>query len=230
VQIKVKSTPKFKPTLNTRSMELANENDQSDFLDRMEKFMIKKADASERRQSMSTLADQGVTFTPILTKKVDGMRARSMDELSQGDRLRREQKIRVMAARREEEEKDDLTFKPRLSSKGKDKTSMLKMAENPSFHLQLAQRRWDRRDKAAEEARKAREEKDSASCTFVPETKKCPAFIVRIADGMKMIQKARKDTGSSGSSVNVSTTNNASMMNDSSIRNPSPAKPSWRFT
>lgn len=216
-----RSTPQFKPALTKKSLEIAKENDQSDFLDRMEKFLIKKNDSHEKRQSPATLADFGYTFQPMLTKKVDGMRARSMYELSQGDSIRRDQKVKVMRSRYENERKQELTFKPQLSQRGQQKASMLKIADDPSVHLEYAQRRLERRNKAAEEAARLKQEQEEKLCTFTPSTKKCPAFIVKIADGMKMINKAKANT--SVSVVDIS-------MASASIRDPSPARPSWRFT
>jgi hypothetical protein len=217
VQVAKWSTPQFKPALNKKSLALARENDQSEFLDRMEKFILKKNDASERRQSVSALADAGCTFQPTLTKKVDGMRARSMHELSQGDSIRRDQKVKVMKARHENEEKQTLTFKPRLSQRGQDKQSVLKLAEDPSQHLQYAKRRLDRRSRDADEAARLKEEHEEKLCTFTPVTKKCPSFIVKIADGMKMIHKAKANSSQADITIG-------------SIRDPSPGRPTWRFT
>lgn len=167
-----------------------SKDNYGDFLERMERNLLKRNDDEQRRLSQPKL-DEACTFQPMLSMKSEQMRARSSYEMSRGDLLRKETSQRMLKLRVEQEEMADMTFQPEISKKAQLKESTLKLQEDPSHHLEWHQQRLAKMEAMREAAAREKEEQALAQCTFQPETRECPAYMTRIARSMAMIKKAR---------------------------------------
>jgi len=182
------STPDFKPALCRKSLELSAQHFKGEFLDRVERDVLRRYDAE---QKAFTAKDFSCTFQPQLSKKVETMKARSVYEMSRGDLLRRETSQRMMKLRAEREEVEELTFQPEISKVGKSVQSSLKLKEDPAFFLQHYKglENGKARRRALEQQRRVQREMEG--CTFSPQLHECPEYVKRIAQSMHELRASR---------------------------------------
>lgn len=193
-EVKHAVTPNFKPQLCQKSLDMSEQHYQGDFLDRIERHVLKRVDSENRRKSAANHPNtKGCTFQPQITQKSEKMRARSVYEMSRGDLLRKETNHRMLKLRREQEEVSTLTFQPEISKKAQNEgRSKLKITEDPQAHLEWHKEKLLQRADAHEAELKSREVRELESCTFAPETIDCPAYVKRIAKSMAVIKQARE--------------------------------------
>lgn len=189
IQLATSSTPKFQPALCVKSLEMSENHFKGDFLDRLERDVLRRND-SENRLLASSRSDNGCTFQPSILEKSERLRSRSSYEMSRGDLLKRETNHRMMKLRLDREELNELTFKPEISYLAKNTESALRLKENPSYFLEYHKSSQSRRNQMKEKEMSVREEDELKSCTFFPVTIECPSYVKRIARSMAAVKAA----------------------------------------
>ncbi|WIA14378.1 hypothetical protein OEZ85_002907 [Tetradesmus obliquus] len=139
--------------------------------------------------SSATSAARGpdFTFKPAITRKAAAMKPRSVEDMSEGDRLRREAKLEQLRIMREARELAGVTFAPDMSptrarpgSAGDYESVKPKIRLSPGgLEAYLASLEQKRRDMEAvrRRAQQQREEAELAECTFKPATTPVPAYL-----------------------------------------------------
>ena len=131
------------------------------------------------------------TFAPRITEAAHRRRGRTATEMSDGDRLRKEQaaeRRRVAAELRAEGEH---TFKPTINAVP-GVQSRLKVASEPESYLARVQQHMRLKEKVTECVRAAEEARLMRECTFHPETHEAPAYVTRIAKSMALAKAGRE--------------------------------------
>ena len=166
------------------------------FLDRMERYLLRKQDNTHRQQIEALSQDKDFTYTPKLNKKSENLKGRSVYELSFGDLIKKESTQRILKLRVEQEQLSQLTFQPELTELGKSAkiSSGLKLNQNPSFHLELQKTKKEQLMKQRLIEHQKRQEQEIEGCTFQPKTIDCPDYIKRIAQSMNMIKTAKNQS------------------------------------
>jgi hypothetical protein len=181
--------PKFQPKLCKKSIELSSKNTKGEFLERVERDVLRRNDHELRA---AVAQDEKCTFKPQLTGKSDKQRSRTVFEMSRGDMLKRDTTNRMMRLRNDQEELQDMTFKPQISSRAKkiNDNNKVSIKDTQKF-LEAARDKQQRKEgeRLAEIERREREELEA--CTFAPQTKECPAYVRRIAKSMAYVRAAR---------------------------------------
>ena len=186
-KLTIKLQPNFKPKVSRKSMDLMSKGNRGEFLDRVEKYNLKK------ETEMKFDPEQAkCTFKPALSKRTDKLRVRSVDEMSSGDLLKRVTNQRMMRMRTEQEEMAEYTFKPEISAKASRSKGALKLHEDPSQVLDWYKNAIKKREDQRVNDIKSKNDKELKECTFSPEIIECPAYIKRIAKSMAIVKSARK--------------------------------------
>lgn len=184
------TTPTFKPSLCRKSLELSERNSQGEFLDRVERDALRRA---ENERNLSQHWEKNSTFTPQILPKSSKLRSRSVHELSEGDFVKLEQSHRMLKHRTQRELMAELTFTPKLSSKAKEARSFFSYAEDSNVSVtDLYVSSLEKRKTQMEETEKQKEEQELSGCTFSPKTKGCPDYIKRIAKSMAFVRAAKQ--------------------------------------
>jgi hypothetical protein len=186
-KLKIKLLPNFKPKVSRKSMELMSKGNRGEFLDRVEKYNLKKETDLKYDPEAAKC-----TFKPALSKKTEKLRVRSVDEMSSGDLLKRVTNQRMMRMRTEQEEMAEYTFKPEISAKASKSKGALKLNEDPSQVLDWYKNTIKRREDQRANDLKSKNDNELKECTFSPEIIECPAYIKRIAKSMAIVKNARK--------------------------------------
>jgi hypothetical protein len=187
------SKPTFTPTLCRKSIDISEQCFSGNFLERVERNTIKREDQMQRRE-MSFIGEKEATFKPSLTKKSEKMRARSSFEMSKGDVLRKEASKKMLEARLTEENKKDMTFKPKITQKAREEaSSFLKLGEDTSYHLDRYQETLMRQKLMREYEHQRREDAETEGCTFTPTLKECPSYVKRIARSVATIKSSQNE-------------------------------------
>ena len=139
------------------------------FLQRMEKQSMRSRE--KRKNQRMALRDPDCTFRPKITKAAKSTRARTVQELSEGDANRRETTRRILKLRTDQEKMSQLTFRPKLNVDTKlapQAESRLQILKAPHTYV----RRMKRAAKMFQEQqrRKAQDAElnEFAECTFHP--------------------------------------------------------------
>jgi len=89
--------PDFQPKFtNKKSSEMADRNYKGEFLERVERDVLRRNDSEVRA---ATIPDDACTFQPEITSKAGNGRSRTVYEMSRGDLLKRETNYRMMRQR-----------------------------------------------------------------------------------------------------------------------------------
>lgn len=183
-------TPKFQPKLCKRSIELSTRNTKGEFLERVERDVLRRNDHELRA---AVAQDEKCTFKPQLTTKSDKQRTRTVFEMSRGDMLKRDTTNRMMRLRNDQEELAEMTFKPEITTKAKkigDSTAKVSIKDTNKF-LEAAREKQQRKDGERLAVLERKEQDEFEACTFAPQTKECPAYVRRIAKSMAVVRAAR---------------------------------------
>ena len=184
------TTPTFRPSLCRKSLELSERNSQGEFLDRVERDALRRA---ENEKNLSQHWEKNSTFTPQILPKSSKLRSRSVHELSEGDFVKLEQSHGMLKHRTQRELMAELTFTPKLSSRAKEARSYFSFAEDSNVSVtDLYVSSLERRKLQLEETEKQREQEQLSGCTFSPKTKRCPDYIKRIAKSMALVRAAKQ--------------------------------------
>jgi hypothetical protein len=183
-------TPKFQPKLCKRSIELSTKNTKGEFLERVERDVLRRNDHELRA---AVAQDDKCTFKPQLTSKSGKQRTRTVFEMSRGDMLKRDTTNRMMRLRNDQEELADMTFKPEITTKAKkigDSGNKVSIKDTNKF-LEAAAEKKVRKDNERLAALERKEQEELEACTFAPQTTECPAYVRRIAKSMAVVRAAR---------------------------------------
>jgi hypothetical protein len=202
--VKRSVTPTFKPKIAPKSATMVNHSNNSssnrkpaDFLTRVEKDLLRR-ESGEQTQNILLQELEDCTFKPKINKKAETLRSRSTFELSYGDKLRQDTKLKMLKLQSEQAELADATFKPKISSKAQEiGKSKLQLQRDPAKFLEWANRKKEELELLRQEELKRREEEELRDCTFEPQTTKCPAYIKRIAESISKMKSARGNQSTS---------------------------------
>lgn len=181
--------PKFTPELCRKSLSISRSTNRGDFLERVDRDNQRRLHETVKKQT--AVADAENTFNPELSKKAERMRPRSSYEMSRGDLLKKETNQRLLKLRMEQEELKKLTFTPQVSKMAQKSQSTLKLNEDPKGYIQRHTRAEKEKDAFRRAMLEQREQNESLGCTFVPQTKECPAYVKRIARSLSIVKAAR---------------------------------------
>ncbi len=181
--------PKFQPKLCKKSSVLSERTHKGTFLERVERDVLRRTDHEIRA---AVIPDESCTFQPSITHKSEKLRARTVYEMSRGDLLKRETNNRMMRMRSDQEELQEMTFKPEITKKGKQAAAQkISLTHDPAKFLDLQKEKAQRKESERLALLEKREKEELEKCTFAPATKDCPAYVRRIAKSMAVVRAAR---------------------------------------
>ncbi|KAK9808613.1 hypothetical protein WJX72_000549 [[Myrmecia] bisecta] len=137
--------------------------------------------ASYGRERQRELYDPyaDMTFQPQITQRAHQRPPRSIEELSEGDRLRRHCYLEQMRLEKLLAEEAELTFKPKINPYP-DVQPRLNL-KHPDQYLAQVRAKYQSREEQCQENRRLQEERELEECTFSPKIKAMPAYIERMA-------------------------------------------------
>jgi hypothetical protein len=156
----------------------------------LDRDVIRRKDEEEKLNASVTIKDSKCSFKPNILPKSSKLRSRSVKEMSDGDKLRRDHYQKLMKSRLEEEEKEHLTFHPNISYLAK-KTGKSKIELDKEMMKKINENKV-KRDTQRQLDIEEREKKEFEACTFAPKTKDCPQYVKRIAKSMTLVRAVRK--------------------------------------
>eukprot|EP00605_Chrysophyceae_sp_TOSAG23-4_P002523 GSChrysophyteH1.ASY1.ANO1.2788.1 assembled CDS len=179
----------FQPQLCKKSLELTNRNNKGDFLERVERDVLRRADHEIRA---AVIPDEACTFNPSITQKSLKMRPRTVYEMSRGDQMKRVTANRMMRLRSDQEELQEMTFKPEITKKAKSGAGQkVSLAHDTAKFLEKERERAQLKEAKRLAILEKREQDEVDQCTFAPATKDCPAYVRRIAKSMAVVRSTR---------------------------------------
>lgn len=181
----------FQPKLCKKSAEIANKNHKGEFLERVERDVLRRSDHEVRA---AVIPDEACTFQPAITAKAEQGRPRTVYEMSRGDLLKRETNYRMMRLRSDQEELQEMTFKPEITRKARNMPAKSSIVNNTEKFLDIAREKQQRKEISRQAELEKRKKDEVDSCTFAPATKDCPAYVRRIAKSMSVIRASRGAT------------------------------------
>lgn len=190
-----------KPQINQKSVEMITKNGDTDFLKRQQRSVsISRAKQDLDRSlgggqgpgadnSLSGFDPHAATGTASSRKKFP---ARSLDELSYGDAMRRKARIEQLRLEAEQRELEGVTFQPQLIRRASPNQGRLRIvSDSETFLDRLREERSLKQEKIAALARE-RERKELENCTFQPEIHDAPDYVKRIARALSL---SKRDAG-----------------------------------
>ena len=183
--------PNFQPQLCKKSMQILLQNNKGDFLERVERDVLRRADHEIRA---AVIPDEKCTFQPSITRKSEKLPSRNVYEMSRGDQMKRITANRMMRMRSEEEELQENTFKPQISKKAQAAPCKVSLSKNTSKFLEIHRDKALKREAERLDILEKRERDEISKCTFAPATKDCPAYVRRIAKSMAVVRSTRAQT------------------------------------
>ncbi|KAA0146305.1 hypothetical protein FNF27_05486 [Cafeteria roenbergensis] len=182
--------PAFAPKLCKRSLDLVTAEDHGTFLERVRKTAVRQ-EHEVLRERATRSRDPHCTFRPAINPVSAAMPARTADELSRGDAIQRETRIRLARLRLEQSRSSDAPFRPTLNANSAAVEGRLRVLQDPEGYIERVQREAaiasDKQRRAAAE----RETKEVDECTFRPEVHDAPAYVKRIARSMALTRVVR---------------------------------------
>ena len=187
-RMKDKLEPTFEPMLCKKSISLSAKRG-GDFLERQKQEESRKAHRDEMRMRKDETMKE-CTFKPVISTKGQESRARSVDEMSTGDALKKQALQEALKLKKEQEELENLTFRPRIHH-APGVEGRLKILSEPETYVQRVQSDQIRQDQLVEEHQRQLEIDEMAECSFKPEIHDAPAYVKRIARSMALTKSAR---------------------------------------
>lgn len=184
-EIKRSTTPTFHPSFTRKSYELMDQMVTGEFLTRVERDLMKRDD-NKVREIIEINTEN--TFKPKINERSEKLRPRSLYELYRGDALKSMSYKRLMKTRAEQEEQNELTFRPEISELAKNKINK-NTVRDP---VVVWQQKLEQQKLKLEQKKLEEETNEKKECTFVPKYKKCPQYMKRIAMSMAAIRETRK--------------------------------------
>lgn len=159
---------------------------------RLDRDVKRRLSTEQQQEVLQFQEDQELTFKPAINRKAELLRSRSSFEMSYGDQLRKDTKIKMLKLQTEQAELADATFQPKISSKAKEiGRSKLQLSDDPSLFLQWVNDKKKHQETQRQSELLKREEEQLRDCTFKPATTECPAYIKRIAESISKMKSAR---------------------------------------
>lgn len=184
------STPGFTPSVNRRSIRMAEQTKKGDFLNRVQQDVLRREQVTSKISAQTV--DSECSFKPELSRRSQKMRPRSVYEMSRGDLHKKETKSRILRLKTEQEELKNLTFQPHLSaSKSRKARSSLQLLANPGGFLERHTLEMQQKELERVKYQESRAEEEMKECHFVPEITECPAYVKRIAKSLAVVKAAR---------------------------------------
>eukprot|EP00455_Lapot_gusevi_P002790 TRINITY_DN1114_c0_g1_i3.p1 TRINITY_DN1114_c0_g1~~TRINITY_DN1114_c0_g1_i3.p1 ORF type:complete len:427 (+),score=83.83 TRINITY_DN1114_c0_g1_i3:119-1399(+) len=180
------------PKLNRQSLAIA-ERTQPAFMERLA-FQVEKI--QKRHQLQEYLdGDPECTFNPAINLRSKVRPPRSYDELSKGDHIKRETKIKILMMAEEERELNGATFQPKVYSTQAE--SILKVKSDPDHYMLRVKNHARMVEERNQRQREEFEQQRLAECTFNPQVRDSPAFVKRIAHSIKLTRQMNPPSTSS---------------------------------
>lgn len=188
-QMKKALEPTHEPMLCKKSLAITQRCSRSDsFLERQQQHQLQKAHNDQMLQRKSR--DRECTFKPRISAKGMEQRARSVNELSTGDALKREATQEALRLRAEQQEMQGATFQPRiLSTPGVE--GRLRILSEPETYIARVQKEQVEQDRRMIQRQIEQEDAELAECTFQPEIHQAPGYVQRIAKSMALTRSSR---------------------------------------
>ncbi len=194
-EIKRSTTPTFHPSFTRKSYELMDQMVSGEFLTRVERDLMKRDD-NKVREIIEINTEN--TFKPKINERSEKLRPRSLYELYRGDALKSMSYKRLMKTRAEQDEQNELTFRPEISELAKKKINK-NTVKDPVI---VWQQKLEQQKLKLEQKKLEEEVNEKKECTFVPKYKKCPQYMKRIAMSMAAIRETRKREQEGGGKPN----------------------------
>ncbi|KAK9854217.1 hypothetical protein WJX84_001891 [Apatococcus fuscideae] len=146
----------------------------------------------KREMTRQVLAEEAerMTFHPHILRKSAARPARSVEEMSEGDRLRREVWVEQMKLQQLAAEQQELTFRPAVNRTGTARINL----RNPGTYLSTLKARNEARAQQAKDEVRRRVAKELAECTFKPKIRAIPAQVYQI-EHVDAQEDTRSETG-----------------------------------
>ena len=171
------------PSLNRKSLQIAEQTNPNTFLNRVQQTVEKVAMKKSQYAAVANSADPECTFAPQITLKAKLRQPRSFYDISKGDLEKRETKLKLLMMAEEEKELDGVTFKPALNKSQVE--SRLGIVSDPDTYMMRLQEKHQEIHARITQLKKE-EERSLAECTFQPKTKEVPAFVKSLAQNSRM--------------------------------------------
>lgn len=168
---------------NINSSNNSNDNNNSGDSEYLREFMLRTQIALERKarnQADNVKEDPECTFKPKINNYSKQKASRTVEEMSVGDYARQQAKMDIARAKKDREEMEGATFRPKIRSK--DAKSVLQISSDPDSYM----RRMELKEFKVEQRRERIKEEllfeETRHCTFQPETRDTPSYIRDFAE------------------------------------------------
>lgn len=169
--------PPHTPLLSNRSRQLAEKRRQRH-----------PSEVSRRPRRDAVQHDPECSFRPAISADAAVRRARSIDELSTGDRKRQEARTAKLRAEVQAESLKEATFTPHIhGGKGRSRNRLL---EDPVERVRTIR---SLKEAKREEEMMMRRRQEEERCTFKPEIRQPPQFVSEMAQSYRTLQSLRKE-------------------------------------
>jgi hypothetical protein len=183
--------PELRTHVNDKSRRIVEDSHKGEFIDRVQRDVLRREQA-ENLKLTARGTDKECSFRPEVSKRADQMRSRSVYELSRGDAHKQETSRRLLRLKTEQEELRNLTFQPRMAtSPSRQARSSLQLRENPGGFMERHMNTLKQNDAERKKILQQRQQEELQSCTFMPKTRDCPAYVKRIARSLSVVKKSQ---------------------------------------
>eukprot|EP00658_Telonema_sp_P-2_P055742 TRINITY_DN44300_c0_g1_i1.p1 TRINITY_DN44300_c0_g1~~TRINITY_DN44300_c0_g1_i1.p1 ORF type:complete len:225 (+),score=67.64 TRINITY_DN44300_c0_g1_i1:177-851(+) len=175
--------PTHEPMLCKKSLDITAKNKgKSSFLERQQDAQL----AKQRKDLLleRKTRDRECTFRPRISAKGMEQRARSVEELSTGDALRKEAMQEALRLRAQHQEMKGATFQPRILKTGPGVQGRLQILSDPETYIARVQQEQMEHDRKIIQHQMDQQDAELAECTFQPQIHQAPSYVTRIARSM----------------------------------------------
>lgn len=182
-KLKQSQEPSHEPMLCKKSLEISSRRNTSSFLQRQKEHDERKIDRNKMLQRKTR--DRECTFKPRISQKGMEQRARSVEELSTGDALKKEALQEALRLRAQQQEMRGATFQPRiLQAPGVE--GRLKILSEPETYIARVQQEQMANDRKMIQHQIDQQDAELSECTFQPAIHEAPSYVQRIARSMAL--------------------------------------------
>lgn len=196
------TTPRFVPKFCEKSMKLAP---SADFQKRLERDLQKRQTVEVGQSKAAMEASKEETFVPKINARSEKRQSRTVYQMSKGDQYRKEANIRLTKLQQEQQELEEITFKPQIFTTNYQKTNQginhkkPSLAADPATYLNRHRDMQMEKENMRVQEKKRREEEEVKECSFTPHTIDCPEYVRRIAKSMAIVRAAKSTAQSQAS-------------------------------
>eukprot|EP01006_Ploeotia_vitrea_P029573 TRINITY_DN62087_c0_g1_i1.p1 TRINITY_DN62087_c0_g1~~TRINITY_DN62087_c0_g1_i1.p1 ORF type:complete len:678 (-),score=54.11 TRINITY_DN62087_c0_g1_i1:1126-3159(-) len=147
-------------------------------------------DKEQHRAELQTVQDKGLTFKPKITDAAKKTPAKTADELSRVDPIKRKQRLEELRDVETKREMAQATFQPNCNAVRTLPKNMahlgavksgLRLKEDIGSYVSRLQAKKNIEEQQVAEAKDNRIKEETQECTFKPKTRAAPAYIKRMA-------------------------------------------------